>query len=139
MKTCLIAAMSLILTACAGSSPRIDPARLSELQKGQTTVAEIVRQFGRPGILSKNPDGTQWALYVHSDGQSVTTMVPLLATAPVDSVTFYFDTNGVLTDYKTRQADPGKTTQTTTNKPTPGNVNTFNLPGWLPSPTIQNR
>src|SRR5476651_1440289 len=106
MKTCLIAAFSLTLMACAGSAPRIDPARLTTLQRGQTTVDEVVHQFGRPSVLSKNPDGTQSAIYLHgADGQSGTTMVPLLATAPADSTTFYFDTKGVLTDYKIKQAD----------------------------------
>lgn len=112
MKTYLIAALSLALTACAGSSPRIDPARLNELQKGQTTVAEVVRQFGRPSVLLKNPSGTQTAIYVHNDGQSGTTMVPLVAIDPADSVTFYFDTNGVLTDYKTTQAKASRAVST---------------------------
>jgi len=119
MKTCLSAVVSLALMACASSSPRIDPARLGELQAGQTTVAEIVRQFGRPGILSKNPDGTQWAIYVHKDGQTGTTVIPLVATDPVDSITFYFDTSGVLTHYKSTQANtnkraPAEAAQTTT-------------------------
>jgi len=126
MKNCLIAALSLALIACAGSSPRIDPARLNELQKGQTTVADVVRQFGRPSVLSRNPGGTQTAIYLQSDGQSgTTTMVPLVSTVPVNSVTFYFDTNGVLTDYKTTQAnankpaltDGARTTQAGSDKP----------------------
>ena len=130
MKTYLIAALSLALTACAGSSPRIDPARLNELQKGQTTVAEVVRQFGRPSVLLKNPSGTQTAIYVHNDGQSGTTMVPLVAVDPADSVTFYFDTNGVLTDYKTTQAkaasraastEGAATMQSSSDKPAQGN------------------
>ncbi len=131
MKTCLIAALSLALMACAGSSPRIDPARLNELQKGQTTVAEVVRQFGRPSVLSRNPSGTQTAIYLHGDGQSgTTTMVPLISTAPVDSVTFYFDTNGVLTDYKTAHANASKpaltdgagNTQSGSDKPAQANI-----------------
>lgn len=130
MKTYLIAALSLALTACAGSSPRIDPARLNELQKGQTTVAEVVRQFGRPSVLLKNPSGTQTAIYVHSDGQSGTTMVPLVAIEPADSVTFYFDTNGLLTDYKTTQAKASRaastegagTMQSSSDKPVQANT-----------------
>jgi hypothetical protein len=105
MKTLFVAALSLALFACAGSAPRIDPARVSALHKGQTTVDEVVRQFGRPSVLSKNVDGTQSAFYLHgNDGQSGTAMVSLLASNSVDSTTFYFDTKGVLTDYKITQA-----------------------------------
>jgi hypothetical protein len=64
MKTLLMAAVSLALIACAASSPRIDPARVSALKKGQTTVEEVVRQFGRPSVISRNPDGTQSAIYL---------------------------------------------------------------------------
>jgi hypothetical protein len=106
MKTLFVAALSLTLIACAASAPRIDPARISELHKGQTTVDEVVRQFGRPSVISRNPDGTQSATYLHGgDGQSGTTMVSLLAANPVNSTTFYFDDKGVLTDYKIKQAD----------------------------------
>ena len=106
MKTLLMAAVSLALIACAGSSPRIDPARISALQKGQTTVDEVVRQFGRPSLISRNPDGTQSATYLYgAEGQAGTTMVPLLSSSPADSTTFYFDTRGVLTDYKIKEAD----------------------------------
>src|SRR3979490_1886466 len=92
--------------ACAGSAPRIEPAQVTALKKGETTVDEVVRKFGRPSVLSKNPDGTQSARYLHSgEGQSGTTMVPLLATAPVDSTVFYFDTAGVLTDYIITKGD----------------------------------
>jgi outer membrane protein assembly factor BamE (lipoprotein component of BamABCDE complex) len=135
MKTCLIAALSLTLMACAGTTARIEPTRLNEVQKGQTTVAEVVRQFGRPSVLLRNPDGTQSALYVYNEGPSSgTTIVSLVTTVPRDSVTFYFDTKGVLTDLKTTQANAGKpapaeanpapaevnkTTQATANKPAP--------------------
>ena len=99
MKTCLISTLLLVLTACAGTTARIEPAKLNEVQKGVTTVAEVTRQFGRPSVLSKNPDGTQTAVYIYNDPKtSGTTMVTLLANEPRDSVTFNFDTIGLLTD-----------------------------------------
>ena len=172
MKTCLIVASALLLTACAGTTARIEPARLSEVQKGVTTVAEITRQFGRPSVLSKNPDGTQTAMYVYTDPHTTgTAIVPLLANVPRDSVTFNFDTQGMLTDVKTTEANPAKPAVAEPNKPapalsaqpvsastaapattsaaqpaapsaattTPGNTNQWSLPGWLPSPTLENR
>jgi hypothetical protein len=106
MKSVLIATLALTLMACAASSPRIDPARIGALKKGETTVDEVVRQFGRPSVISRNPDGTQSAIYLYgAEGQSGTTMVPLIATSPADSTTFYFDTKGVLTDYKIKETE----------------------------------
>src|SRR5258706_10795487 len=165
MKTCLIAVLSLVLAACAGSTPRIDPARIAALKPGQTTIDEVVRQFVRPSVISRNLDGTQSATYMYgAEGSTGTTMVPLLANTSTDSTTFYFDTKGVLTDYKnheseraapapaavatpaataqpaTSQASSGKTApakataQPTAQKPPPPNV----TDRW-PASTTENR
>jgi outer membrane protein assembly factor BamE (lipoprotein component of BamABCDE complex) len=167
MKIWLIAALSLLLMACAGTTARIEPARLKEVQKGHTTVTEIVSQFGRPSVLSRNPDGTQTALYVYNDGQSSgTNIVPLIASTPRDAVTFYFDTNGVLTDMKSTQAnanapapavtrvepataksapaEPNKSTPAASGKPAPNtekpaSSDKWSLPSWLPSSSEQKR
>ncbi len=139
MKISLIAALSLALAACAGTTARIEPARLSQVQKGQTTVAEIVREFGRPSVLSRNPDGTQSALYVYNNGTSGgTTIVPLVATVPRDSVTFYFDTNGVLTDLKTTQADAGKPAPAET-KAAPAETKAAPADAGKPAQTVASR
>jgi outer membrane protein assembly factor BamE (lipoprotein component of BamABCDE complex) len=129
MKTCLIAALILLLTACAGTTARIEPAKLNEVQKGVTTVAEVTRQFGRPSVLSKNPDGTQTAVYIYNDAQTTgTAMVTLLVNEPRDSVTFNFDTKGLLTDVKTTEAnrkpaaaEPAKTSPTASAQPAAAN------------------
>jgi hypothetical protein len=172
MKICLIPLFFLLLTACAGTTARIEPAKLNEVQKGVTTVTEITRQFGRPSVLSKNPDGTQTAVYIYNDPKTTgTAMVTLLANEPRDSVTFNFDTKGLLTDVKTTEAKPAAaepaksapaasaqpvaastapaatsstqpaTAAQTAAKPAPSNTNSnkWSLPGWLPSPTIENR
>jgi hypothetical protein len=111
IKRFLIAVLTLAVAACAGTTAKIESAQLAEVQKGKTTVAEVVRQFGRPSVLSKNPDGSQTALYVFNEGGGTgTTIVPLVASLPRDSATFYFDTNGVLSDFKT-------TTRATADKP----------------------
>jgi len=110
-KRFVLAVLTLALAACAGTTAKIESAQLAEVQKGKTTVAEVVRQFGRPSVLSKNPDGSQTALYVFNEGGATgTTIVPLVASVPRDSATFYFDANGVLSDFKT-------TTRTAADKP----------------------
>jgi len=163
MKTVLAIALTALLTACAATTPRIEPARLNAVEKGRTTAAEVMRQFGTPTLHSKNPDGTQSATYVHGDQRSgSTSIVPLMAVGSRDSVTFYFDARGLLTDVKTTQAVARSTAaaarssaapgagsavpgQTTATRPTadadssPGESRTWWLPDWLPPSTIQNR
>ncbi|MGZ5150578.1 MAG: hypothetical protein ACXWI6_11020, partial [Burkholderiales bacterium] len=68
MKFYLLAAFSLMLIGCASSGPKIDASRLSEIRKGETTIAEIISRFGRPTILSKNMSGTQTAAYMYAEG-----------------------------------------------------------------------
>jgi hypothetical protein len=138
MKLYLLAALSLMVIGCASNGPKIDAARLSEIRKGETTVADVVSRFGRPSILSKNMSGTQTAVYMYAEGRSdATAFVSLVgalsgsANANVDSVIFHFDVNGVLSDYKITQADAPKpelanaekATQTDPNKPTPTEPN----------------
>ena len=126
MKTALIIALAAALAACAASSPRIDPARMSALKAGQTTFDDVVRQFGRPSVVSNNLDGTKSAIYLYDKpGESGTAMVSLISTSPTDSTTFHFDTKGVLTEYKNKEAEraapaaavPAATTTATATAP----------------------
>jgi hypothetical protein len=134
MRLHLLAALSLMLIGCASSGPKIDEARLTEVRKGETTIADVVSRFGRPSILSKNMNGTQTAVYMHAGGRSdAAAFVPLMAAlvgnadANVDSVIFYFDVKGVLSDYKTTQAqarmsepaEAERAMQANTNNPAP--------------------
>lgn len=155
MKIYLLAIAVLALSGCASSGTKIDAAQLEEVRRGQTTVTDIVRRFGRPNFLSKNWDGTQTAAYARSEGRSdAGTLLPLMgavvagADTSVDSVIFYFDASGVLTDYKTTQAAATTSARATAtaepaqagsyapaptriNKPAPTRPD--GLPFWLPS------
>jgi hypothetical protein len=138
MRLYLLAALGLALIGCASSGPKIDAPRLSEMRKGQTTISEIVREFGRPSILSKNIDGTQTAAYMHVEGRSdaaafvsLTTTLVGNTDANVDSVIFYFDDKGVLSDYRTTHAKArnpvqanAEKTQTNTTTSTQTNITT---------------
>ena len=126
-RLCAIAALALTLAGCASTGPKIEAAQLSELQQGKTTVAEVIKRFGRPSILSKNMDGTQTAAYMWAEDRSTAgALVPLAsalagkADADVDSVIFSFDTKGVLSGYKPTQAaadEPVATTAQVTPQP----------------------
>jgi outer membrane protein assembly factor BamE (lipoprotein component of BamABCDE complex) len=123
MKTALLAALVLMLCGCASSGTRIESSQLGEVRKGQTTVDEIIKKFGRPTLLSKNWDGTQTAAYANPDGRSdAGTLLPLVGVVAaggsgVDSVIFYFDTRGVLTDFKSTQTAATRAEQASTPEP----------------------
>lgn len=97
----MVAAAALALSACVATTPRIEEARLQEVRAGTTSYTQIVKHFGTPSLLSKNPDGTSFATYVHADpGASPSAIVPLVAGQHRDSVTFHFDSRGLLTDVR---------------------------------------
>ena len=118
MKTILLTAVIVALSGCASSGTQIDAGQLNEVRKGQTTVTDILKRFGRPDFLSKNWDGTQTAAYANTEGRpDGPTLLPLIGAvvtgggSRVDSVVFYFDTNGVLTDYKSTQSATSRPAQ----------------------------
>lgn len=61
MRIVLLAAVILVLCGCASSGTKIDAAQLDAIRKGQTTIDDIVRKFGRPNFcfeeLGRHPDG----------------------------------------------------------------------------------
>jgi len=93
MQKLILSGLLLALTACATNGPKIEPSRLTELRKGETTAKEIFREFGQPNFLSKNMDGSQLAVYIRSDNGN-----PLSSGS--ETVTFNFTPAGVLSDYK---------------------------------------
>lgn len=110
MKLCIPAVLTLLLLGCVSSQVKIDASQLAELQKGKTTVNDVINRFGRPTVLSRNMDGTQTAAYMQAEGRSdASGFVPLMTSIMTDressvaSVTFYFDGNGVLTSYRNTQ------------------------------------
>jgi hypothetical protein len=162
-KLLLAAALGAVLLGCAGSAPRLDAQHIADLKKGETTLQEVVREFGRPSVLLNNPDGTKAARYLHNDAVSASTMIPLLSTEPVDSTTFYFDEHSVLVDYKVVRSSAVAANASGANKESPGIAKapsppagavpassagakpaspasgSWTLHGLLPEPTTQNR
>ena len=100
MKTILLAVIVLLLHGCATTSTKIEPQKLQELRKGQTTAATVYQQFGRPDFLSRNMDGTQTAFYIHTQKPADATPVIGALSASSETVTFYFDAAGLLSDFK---------------------------------------
>ena len=161
MKSLLLVLTVAALSACVATTPRIDAERLGEVQRAKTTVQEVVKRFGTPSIVSRNPDGTQFATYVHAAPDAdPKAIVPLVAGVMRDSVTFHFDTRGLLTDVKTTSrtgaelpatqpiaSNPEQPSATSTPAaspaPTAGRAQpskrTWKLPEWLPAKSRENR
>lgn len=150
---------SMMLSACVATTPRIEAERLREVRTGATSYNDIVKHFGTPSLVSKNPDGTSFATYVHADpGASSKEVVPLVAGVFRDSVTFHFDTKGLLSDVKaTSRTGERGTLQAVPVQPgsvaAPGSAATvapgtpakssggwlWRLPDWLPAAPRENR
>lgn len=164
MKRLLMAWASLVLLgACVATTPRIDEPRLREVRAGTTSYPEIVKHFGTPSLLSKNPDGTSFATYIYAEpGDKGNAIVPLVAGVHRDSVTFHFDTRGLLADVKmtSRSGAEARLLQETVDaSPTgavaPGGASSaastvpaastkprawiWRLPDWLPAAPRENR
>jgi len=137
MRTVLFMAVILALGGCTSSGTKIEAVQLEQVRKGQTTVADIVRRFGRPNFLSKNWDGTQTAAYANADGRSdAAALLPLMGAVAggsgTDSVIFYFDASGILTDYKTTQTAATKAAQASIAEPA-------QTSSGAPAPTASNK
>jgi hypothetical protein len=110
MQTLILAGLLLLLSACATNGPKIEATRLTELRKGETTAAQIFREFGRPNFLSKNMDGSQMAVYIRSDGGNA-------LSSATETVTFNFTPAGVLSDYKYSPPTSSRTVATPSAAP----------------------
>jgi outer membrane protein assembly factor BamE (lipoprotein component of BamABCDE complex) len=114
MRKLLLAAALLALAGCAATGPGIEPGQVTVMQKGKTTFNDVVRQFGKPSLNSKNMDGTRTAIYLQpgddEPGAVVSLMTAISGTklATRETVTFEFDEKDVLTDYRWKQATPAQ-------------------------------
>lgn len=116
MRILFLAAFILALAGCASGGPTIENAQLAELQKGKTTVDDVVRRFGKPSFNSDNLDGTRTTAYLQEGTRSSpSAMLALVAaiasgtgsTVSVNSIIFRFDAKGVLSGYERTSESPG--------------------------------
>lgn len=150
-----LAALALLLSGCASSGPLIENTRLDGLQKGKTTINEVVHRFGRPSFHSDNMDGSKTSAYIQpgnrSDAAALVSLVAALASntaTSVHSIIFRFDANGVLTAYERTGDSPAANLSArsgaagdappaaalTPAKTAPARpAREDKLPGWMPS------
>jgi len=111
MKPLLFASIAiLVLVGCAATGPAIESQQLAVLQKVNSNLNDVVLQFGKPSVNSKNIDGTRTAIYLQpgdDEPGAIVSLATVIAGASVtrrESVTFEFDEKDVLMEYRWRRA-----------------------------------
>src|SRR4051794_35863380 len=108
--------LALLLSGCGTSTGRdFEEAKLGQLVKGTTTLAEAVQVLGPPGSINRSGDGSSIVTYQYTrTEQSAARMVPIVgdvltrSAAPTirwKSATLMFDGRGVLQDWSSQQSD----------------------------------
>lgn len=130
----IIVCLSMFLVGCASAGRNYDSRKVSQIEKGKTTEAELIQMFGLPtqrGVNSEDQTTMQW---VYSEATTKgATFVPIvgLFAGGVDTKTKILNvnlTNNVVTSYtysgggldviSHTKSDPETAGSATTTKPT---------------------
>lgn len=113
MKTVLVVAAALTLSACFATGKKVTQEQVSQFQKGKTTYQEVISRLGEPTHSTMNSDGSRSIGYSYAQSQaSAASFIPYIgglvggSESEHTSVSMRFDQNGILTDYA---ATSGKT------------------------------
>lgn len=106
--------LALSVAACASSGVKVGQDKMSTLQKGRTTYAEVMQGFGRPSGSTLNSDGTRTISYNYFGYQTrPENFIPIVgsflggADMEHTNVTMSFDRNGVLRDFTSTEGGSG--------------------------------
>jgi outer membrane protein assembly factor BamE (lipoprotein component of BamABCDE complex) len=66
-RTFSVLALALCIAGCTSSGTKLDQSRVSEIQKGVTTRAEVEAKLGPPDYVAMMPDGRRQLVYNHSE------------------------------------------------------------------------
>lgn len=121
MNKIIILLISALLTACVSVGTKIDTSKLTSLEKGKTTFAEVIQTFGKPTAIATTSSGQKIVAYNFSKAQaSASSFIPFVGIfigstdAEATAVNFMFDKNNLLESYTTTSsnitASPFRTT-----------------------------
>jgi outer membrane protein assembly factor BamE (lipoprotein component of BamABCDE complex) len=106
---CVIVVL-LVFTSCVSTGTKVDQDKLARFEKGKTTYAEVIQQFGKPTQSTVNSDGTRTVVYTYVQSQAkAANFIPIVGAfvGGVDtentSVMMNFDKDSVLTNYSATQ------------------------------------
>jgi outer membrane protein assembly factor BamE (lipoprotein component of BamABCDE complex) len=104
----------LLLAACVSSGVKVDPSKLAQFHKGETTYTEVVQKLGRPSQATVLPDGTKVITYTWVSAQArPESFIPIAgafiggADAENTVVSLTFDGDGILQTYTSTQGSTG--------------------------------
>lgn len=66
MKTLLMIAAAIALTACASHGQPITQEQVSRVTEGKTTRQELIASFGPPTVSTRNSDGSEILSWGHA-------------------------------------------------------------------------
>ncbi len=100
------AAAICLLSGCASSGTKVDPAKVQAFQRGKTSYAEVTGALGAPQADALADDGTRIVTYSYAHAQArAVDFIPYVglfaggADAKVTGYTFTFDKDGILVSY----------------------------------------
>jgi hypothetical protein len=67
MKTLLVIAAALTLSACAGAKQKVPYSRDLQFDVGRTTFQEVIERLGEPNNAERHTDGSRTVKYIHSE------------------------------------------------------------------------
>ena len=110
----IVLVLSLFAAGCVAMGTQIQEKQLSKLEKGKTTMQEVVANLGQPSTNTYNSDGTRTIAYMYMEAQTrPETFIPFIggliggADSRSNVVTLRFDKNGTLLDYSSSTSSVG--------------------------------
>lgn len=104
----------MILTGCVAMGTQVKEQQLSTLEKGKTTMQDVVSSFGPPSTNTLNSNGTRTLVYIYTEAQArPETFIPFIgglvggADSRSNIVTLQFNNGGVLVDYSSSTSSIG--------------------------------
>ena len=114
MKRMIAALATIAMMGCVAMGTQVQEKQLSKLEKGKTTMQEVVASLGQPSTNTYNSDGTRTIAYMYMEAQTrPETFIPFIggliggADSRSNVVTLRFDKNGTLLDYSSLTSSMG--------------------------------
>lgn len=96
----------LLLSGCMSTGTQVEFNDVNKFVKGQTTLEQVIGSLGQPQSVVTNSNNETIIVYTRIDTSvDAATYIPIVgafaggATSTVESYTFTFDKNNILTDW----------------------------------------
>lgn len=105
---------TLLLASCVSSGVKVDPSKLSQFHKSETTYSEVIEKLGKPSQSAVLQDGTKVISYIWVSAQArPESFIPIAgafvggADSENSIVTLTFNGDGILQNYTSSQGSTG--------------------------------